>query len=137
MAKDIFHEQVKEALIKDGWEITHDPYSLNHLKRKMEIDLGAEKIIVAEKGSAKIAVEVKSFLSHSRLYDYHEALGQFHTYRRILQKTDTERILFLAVPEDAYDEFFDTPFGQEAIEEENLKILVYNPHLKEIILWVS
>lgn len=66
MARDVFHDQVKEALTKDGWEITHDPYPLTHLKRKMEIDLGAEKIIAAEKDSVKIAVEIKSFLSHSR-----------------------------------------------------------------------
>ncbi|WP_345940538.1 element excision factor XisH family protein [Nostoc sp. UIC 10630] len=26
MAKDVFHQQVKKALIKDGWIITHDPY---------------------------------------------------------------------------------------------------------------
>ena len=25
MAKDAFHEQVKNALIKDGWKITNDP----------------------------------------------------------------------------------------------------------------
>ena len=25
-AKDKYHEHVKEALIKDGWTITHDPY---------------------------------------------------------------------------------------------------------------
>lgn len=24
MAKDVFHQQVKKALIKDGWIITHD-----------------------------------------------------------------------------------------------------------------
>lgn len=137
MAKDIFHEQVKDALIKDGWVITHDPYPLNYLKKKMEIDLGAEKVIAAEKENFKIAVEIKSFLSHSRLYDFHTALGQFRTYRRIMRKTDTERILFLAIPEDAYDEFFNTPFGNEAIEEENLRILVFNPSQKKVILWIK
>jgi hypothetical protein len=25
-AKDIYHEEVKNALIKDGWTITDDPY---------------------------------------------------------------------------------------------------------------
>ncbi|MEL7508697.1 MAG: element excision factor XisH family protein [Cyanobacteria bacterium J06554_1] len=25
MARDVFHQQVKNALIKDGWHITHDP----------------------------------------------------------------------------------------------------------------
>lgn len=28
MAKDLFHDCVKEALIKDGWNITDDPYEL-------------------------------------------------------------------------------------------------------------
>ncbi|MEH2146813.1 element excision factor XisH family protein [Nostoc sp.] len=28
MAKDLYHEQVKRALEKDGWQITHDPYEL-------------------------------------------------------------------------------------------------------------
>lgn len=28
MAKDIYHEAVREALIKDGWTITHDPFIL-------------------------------------------------------------------------------------------------------------
>ena len=28
MAKDIFHQQVKNALIKDGWKITHDPLTI-------------------------------------------------------------------------------------------------------------
>jgi XisH protein len=32
MAKDIFHEIVKEALIKDGWTITHDPYQVKMKK---------------------------------------------------------------------------------------------------------
>lgn len=26
MAKDIYHNSVKEALVKDEWVITHDPY---------------------------------------------------------------------------------------------------------------
>ena len=29
MAKDIFHETVKEALQTEGWIITHDPLTLN------------------------------------------------------------------------------------------------------------
>jgi hypothetical protein len=36
----------------------------------MEIDLGAEKLICAEKGIEKIVVEVKSFLSRSLTYEF-------------------------------------------------------------------
>jgi XisH protein len=26
MAKDFYHDNVRQALEKDGWHITHDPY---------------------------------------------------------------------------------------------------------------
>ncbi len=26
MAKDIFHDAVKQGLLKQGWTVTHDPY---------------------------------------------------------------------------------------------------------------
>jgi endonuclease IV len=58
MAKDIYHQIVKEALEKDGWLITHDPYLLNRNSKSKpyEIDLGAEKILIAERGVEHIAV---------------------------------------------------------------------------------
>ena len=61
MAKDKFHQQVREALEKEGWTITHDPYKIMIGRRRGYIDLGAE-IIGAEKGDQIIAVEIKSFL---------------------------------------------------------------------------
>jgi len=57
MAKDIFHEHVKEALVKDGWEIV-------------------------------------------------------------------------------YDVFFQHPFGENAIEEEHLKLLIFDPKEKKITKWI-
>lgn len=137
MAKDIFHELVKNALIKDGWTITHDPLNLEHLEQKLEIDLGAEIMLAAEKESFKIAVEIKSFLSHSRIYDFHLALGQYRNYYRLLQKLETKRTLFLAVPMDAYTDFFLEAYGQEAIKEESLKIIVFDIDLKTIELWIN
>lgn len=34
MAKDFYHDHVKHALEKDGWEITDDPYILESGKIK-------------------------------------------------------------------------------------------------------
>jgi XisH protein len=28
MAKDFYHTIVKNALLKDGWRVTHDPYKI-------------------------------------------------------------------------------------------------------------
>jgi hypothetical protein len=83
--KDKFHDAVKNALNKDGWTITDDPYKLAF------VDLGAERLLAAEKGKEKIAVEVKSFIGSSELYEFHTALGQFANYELALQIEDHKR----------------------------------------------
>jgi RecB family endonuclease NucS len=78
VAKDLFHPLVKATLIQGGWVITHDPYDLNVGGVDMEIDLGAEQIIAAEKQGKKIAIEVKSFLAgSSTISEFHRILGDF------------------------------------------------------------
>lgn len=52
---------VKNALTRDGWAITHDPLTIEYDKRDLHIDLGAERLITAERGTDKIAVEIKTF----------------------------------------------------------------------------
>jgi hypothetical protein len=68
-AKDIYHNTVRTALEKDGWTITNDPLTLEIGDRSLFVDLGAEKILAAEKQGRKIAVEVTSFLSVSPVHD--------------------------------------------------------------------
>ena len=69
-AKDIFHDCVKHALIKDGWTITHDPLRIRVARGKnLFVDLGAERLLAAEKGTEKIAVEIKSFTHSSDMKD--------------------------------------------------------------------
>ena len=63
--KDLFHGAVKNALIKEGWTITHNPLFIRFGDIDLYIDLGAEKVIAAEKDGRKIAVEIKSFLGTS------------------------------------------------------------------------
>jgi hypothetical protein len=106
-AKDAFHEVVKIALQKDGWQITDDPLSLSVGGVNVSIDLAAEKLIAATKEDQKIAVEVKSFLNKSSaISEFHTALGQFLNYKRALRRTEPERVLYLAVPQTTYETFF-------------------------------
>lgn len=84
-ARDIFHQAVRQALQKEQWIITDDPLIVKFGKDKVLIDLAAERVLAAEKAGEKIAVEIKSFLGESELFDYHAALGQFLNYRLALQ----------------------------------------------------
>ena len=97
-ARDIYHHQVRTALIKDGWTITHDPLRLIWGRKDVFVDLGAERLLAAEKGSQRIAVEIKSFLGTSEIQDLEHALGQFVLYRTILAQREPDRQLYLAVP---------------------------------------
>ena len=136
-AKDKFHEEVKRALIKDHWTVTDDPLEVTSEGRTFIVDLGAERLILADRGVEKIAIEVKSFLNSSAITDFYGALGQFATYRLALEREDPDRVLYLAVPEDAYEIFFRSPFIQIAIEEFQLLLIVYEPKQEIIVQWVK
>ena len=86
--------------------------------------LSSQRLIFAERGLERIAVEVKSFLKASAITDFYGALGQFLTYRLALGREDPERVLYLAVPEDPYKTFFRSDFIQIAIEEFQLLLIV-------------
>ena len=68
-ARDLYHTNIRNALIKDGWTITDDPLRLRWGKKDMYVDLGAHKLLTAEKDKRKIAVEVKSFVGRSQIRD--------------------------------------------------------------------
>ena len=74
-ARDIYHDTVKAALVKDGWTITHDPVRLRLRRGKnLFIDLGAERILAAGRGAEKIAVEIKSFVRASNMKDLEDVI---------------------------------------------------------------
>ncbi len=137
MARDLFHNQVKTALIKDGWTITHDPYSIKISEAiKIQIDLGAENTIAAQRDQEKIAVEIKSFITDSDISEFHGALGQYLNYLQALELKDPERILYLAVPADTYTEFFRIPFIQISLKRYKVNLIVYNPRKEDIEQWI-
>lgn len=137
MAKDIFHTDVRVALEADGWTITHDPFALKAGGISMEIDLAAEKVLAAEKEGEKIVVEVKSFLSKSKLQDFYLAKGQYDVYRRGLAKNQEERTLFLAVEQEIYETFFQKLLIQETIIEEKIYLIVFNHETQRIVKWIK
>lgn len=136
-AKDVFHEAVRRGLEKDQWHISKDPLELAWEEVKVKIDLAAERLIAAERGEEKIAVEIKSFISPSPISDFHTALGQFLNYRIMLEAKEPDRQLYLAVPLETYETFFQSRFAQTARERHQLLLIVYNPITEEIVEWIS
>lgn len=136
-AKDLLHDCVKNALIKDGWKITDDPFRLRYKGRKLYVDLGAERILAAEKGEEKIAVEIKSFVGASEMNDLENALGQFIFYRAILAENEPDRELFLAVPDEVFQTLFQKEFYDLLTKNNLAKVFGVNEEKEEIIGWID
>lgn len=136
-ARDIYHDTVKIALVKDNWTITHDPFLLRYGIRKLYADLGAEKLFAAEKANRKIIVEVKSFGSPSEVEDLQEACGSYTMYQNVLADTHPEWELYLAIPRDAYRGIFNEQLGKLMMVKENLRLIVFDPTHEEIVQWIS
>jgi hypothetical protein len=134
-ARDLVHDAVCQALIKDGWTITDDPLYILVDDVRLSIDLGAERILGASKSGQTIAVEIKSFLGNSDLFAYHLALGQFLNYRLALKRTNPDRTLYLAISHDIYEEFFIKSFIQDSIAEYSIKLIIIDLVSQDIVLW--
>lgn len=137
MQKDYHHNDVIEALIKDGWTITTEQLTVQAGQRSVYIDIAAEKIITAQRGLERIAVEVKSFLAQSPVINFSEALGKFEFYSFALRTTLPRRSLYIAMPLPAYDELFTDPFIQDMAKFYALNIIVFEPINKEIVSWIK
>lgn len=137
MARDIYHNNVREALLKDGWTITADPLRLKSGDVSVEIDLGAERIIGAERAGERIAIEVKSFLKQAKLTNFYEALGQFRVYREVLLLTQPDRKLALAVDSTVFKNFFQKMLIKRILETDDVPLLVFDPEKNVIDAWIN
>jgi len=134
-AKNIHHDIVVNALIADGWQITHDPLTLSYGGKDLFVDLGAERdTIAAEKEGIKIAVEIQSFISLSPIYDLESAVGQYDVYRSILAEIEPNRILYLAIPQYA-ENLFSDQFGQLIVKRIGLKLIIFSQ--ERIMKWMQ
>nr|MCM0594172.1 fdxN element excision controlling factor protein [Gloeotrichia echinulata DEX184] len=135
-AKDIYHNTVKFALQKDGWTITHDPFPLQIGKKRLSADLGAERLISAEKGTQRIVVEVKSFVGQSDVKDLEQALGQYVLYRQILNEVGSDRSLYLAVSRPTFNSVFTIELGQMLLKNKIIKLIVFDDESEAIVQWI-
>jgi hypothetical protein len=135
-AKDIYHDTVRNALIKEGWEITHDPLVLKWGLKDLFVDLGAERLLAARKENQQIAVEIKSFTGPSDILELEKALGQYVVYHDVLAEREPERVLYLAIPEGTWKDLFEEPIGQLLLKNKRARLIVFNPSQEVIQRWI-
>ncbi|AFY35078.1 XisH family protein [Calothrix sp. PCC 7507] len=136
-AKDIYHNAVKNALIKDGWIIIADPYFLQYEDAELYADLFVEKALLIEQKGRKIVVEIKSFISPSPMRDFENALGQYILYRDILQLANKNYEIYLAIRDTIFETFFQRKSIQAVVKRNQVEFIIFNNEREEITLWIN
>lgn len=133
--RDSYHDAVKQALIADGWTITHDPYAIAYTPDQVYVDLGAEQLLAAEQGARRIAVEVKTLLGPSLITEVEHALGQYLLYQSWMRRSDAERVLYLAVSLEAAANTLSRPGVQVLLADYHVRVLVVDIAQQEVVEW--
>ena len=136
-AKDVYHDSVKNALIKDGWTVLADPYKIKYKDAELFADLAVEKPIALEKDKCKIVVEVKSFLSPSPMRDFEVALGQYILYRNMISLTEPEYQIYLAIKDSVYENFFKRDSIKDIAKINQLLLIIIDMEKEEILEWIN
>lgn len=135
-ARDRYHDIFKNALLKDGWTITHDPLRLKWGAKDMYVDLGAEQVVTAQKAGRKIAVEIKSFVGASEINDLQNAVGQYFVYRSVMARTEPDRILYVAIDNEVFGDIFEEPLGSLMLEDYQIPLIVFDVEREVILQWI-
>lgn len=133
--RDLYHTAVVNALKKARWVITDDPLILDYGRYKLQVDLGAEPRIGAEKNGEKIALEIKSFIGASAIQDFYLAIGQYSVYREILLENELPHILYLAIPSENHAKIFKDELGSLIVRRLDIKLMIFDETLEEVIEW--
>ena len=138
-ARDTFHYAFRRALEKDGWTITDVPLRDSVGKTDLLIDLGAERLVAAQRDNERIAVEIKSFIGSSAVQDLKEALGQYQLYQIALErsKADSDRALYLAVRAETFEAVFEEPLGKAVLDKHSVKMIVVDDIGEAIEQWIT
>lgn len=134
---DKIHDAVKNALVKDGWTITADPFEIRYKDIRVYADLAAERPFTAERSGEKIVVEAKSFIGRSNVSEFEKALGQYNLYLGFLEESAPEYNLFLAISDKIKSKFFDKIAIRYIIKRFALKLIIIDLEKEEIVEWIN
>lgn len=136
-AKDKIHNAIKEALIKDGWTITHDPFTITYGDDTVFADLAAERPFTAERNGEKIIVEIKSFIGRSTIQDFKTALGQYMLYLPAVERLAPEYKLYVAIGEATFNSDLQRDIIKLAVDVYRLPLIVVNLAREEVTQWIN
>ena len=71
------------------------------------------------------------------MQDFKEALGQYDIYRYLLEEVASDRKLYVAISDIAYNAFFTQDVTQLILNKHQLPIIVVDIETEKILQWIN
>lgn len=69
--------------------------------------------------------------------DFELALGQYIVYRDILDLSDKNYAIYLAIKDTVFESFFKRKSVQAIVKRHEVEFIVFNHEKEEIVSWIS
>lgn len=136
-AIDLCEPQVINALQKDGWIVTHQPFAIRIDRKRGGYIYADLRLQNANQSESIIVVEVKCFDStRTHLEDFYQAIGQCTVYTNALALNNIDTPVFLSIPDTIYQTFFQQTLIQSVIKTMQIQMVVIDLQKEEIVQWV-
>src|SRR4051812_14518573 len=135
--REQFRVAVKNALIKDGWTISHDPYLAPFLDGRESYEFASERPMGAERANERIVVEVRSCVGDYELDRFAAALGRYELSRYLVRKGGLDCSIWLAIPDLVYMSVLGMDGGRELQADLRLKLVVIDPFREQVWHWIE
>ena len=67
----------------------------------------------------------------------YEAVGKYAVYRKALKLDESDRILYLAMPEDVYDRYSKELLFIGSLDDENINLILFDTSIEKITRWIT
>jgi XisH protein len=136
-ALDQCESETIRAFQKAGWQVRQKPFFIQVTGTFLRADVCLER---PSNGNSEqiIVVEIKCFKDFQRdLEELYKAIGQYQIYRVALRLRHFPFTLFLTIPHDAYERFYNRPEFMEALQDTGIKCVIINLEKEEIVRWIT
>jgi XisH protein len=123
------------ALEKDGWTVEPHPIQIVTELRDYYVDIEASRYANGSRQTILLA-EVNCFPDPRTTVQIYIALGQYIAYRAILDELGRITPIYLAIPDDVYDTFFEVAI-KRAIRDNHIKLIIVNLAMEKVVQWMD
>lgn len=135
--KDTIHDAVKNALIKDGWNVTKEQFRIHYDDMDVYADLRIEKDEGENLTRRALVIEIKSFVEDSAAHSLGTALGQYEMYRTLLRHVAPGDRLYLAISNEVYVKQFVRAAFQLIVQEHQIALVIVDVEQEEVVRWID